>query len=526
MDIMLSKGFRPTLIAVAVLASAANAGDLQITPSVSVDGTYSDNVELTANGKQSSYVNQVSAILDSQFTSRIAELNFNGSSTYASYTHNHDLDDSFRTLEADGRLFLWPDGLALTANANIRNGARNGARNSLADIVSGDTIEIRNFQSGLSYNVENLKYQLNLTSNISRQTSEDNIGDNNRIETTLTSQSTNSSQAIFWRINATYSDQENNEITGRQHIVDAIVGWRTPSKINPFIRFYNEDVSGNISQPQQNSGDATGVGISTKLSSHLLVSASYNFVVDDEENDDYVAATIEWEPSARTSLRAEYSKRFFGDTYLLDFTHRTKRLTNSVSYNESLRAFDRNTFQRVLVGNFFCPLDFETTSNSLTDCFQSQGATITPTDAQLVQVFEQQLIEGNEFSLNKELSWQSQLSLARTNFDLRFSHNRRESLTTNIEDNRFDATFEITRTISGKSTASLTYNFNHTQLDKNQIRSLGQDDYYRTLSISYNRRLARTLNSVISLQMVDRNSSDQLLTYEETRAVITLTKDF
>lgn len=525
MDMTLNNKYCLRALLLFGVSNLSYAGDWQVQPSVSLNETYSDNVELTRLNQQSSYVTQVTAQVDTEFTARLAELNLNATSTYASYSHNHDLDDSYRTLATDGRLYLWADGLALTGNATIRNQTRNAANNSLADLVSADTVEVRNFQTGLAYNIDNLNYALDASVNFSRQSSEDNIGDNNQAETLISSRSKASLNDIFWRFDARYTDQENDLVTGRNHIIDAIAGVKTPYKINPFVRIYNEKFSGNISRPEQTSGDAIGIGFNALLSSHLILNTSYNFA-SDEDSDNYVAATIQWEPSARTSVTARYNRRFFGDSYNLNVAHRTKRLTNSIVYDETLRAFDRNSFRRVLVGNFLCPQSFDPVNSSFAECFQQQGEAIAPQNTRIVQLFEQQLVEGSEFSLNKELRWQSQLNLARTTFSLNVNHNRRESLTTNVRDNRFDTVFAINRKISGKSSATISYNFNHTQLDKDQVLSLGQDDYYRTVSLSYNRKLARTLNSVMSLQMVDRNSSDQLRTYEETRAIITLTKDF
>ena len=525
MDMTLNNKYCLRALLLFSVSNLSYAGDWQIQPSVSVNETYSDNVELTRAREQSSYVSQITAEVDTAYTARLAELNFNATSTYASYSHNHDLDDSYRTLTTDGRLYLWTDGLAVTGSATVRNQSRNAANNSLADLVSADTIEVRNFQTGLSYNIDNLNYSLNSSVNFARQSSEDNIGDNNQIEALLTSSSKASLSNTFWLINARYTDQENNSVTGRNHIIDAIAGIKTPYKVNPFIRVYNEKFSGSISRPEQASGDAIGIGFNTLLSSHLALNTSYNFASDDD-SDNYVAATLQWEPSARTSVIARYNRRFFGDSYSLNLSHRTKRLTNAIVYNETLRAFDRNSFRQVLIGNFLCPQSFDPANSSFDECFQQQGNTITPQNVSIIQLFEQQLVEGSEFSLNKELDWQSQLELARTTFALNINHGRRESLTTNVLDNRFNVLFSVNRRISGKSSATVSYNFNHTQLDKDQVLSLGQQDYYRTVSLSYNRRLATTLSSVFSLQVVDRNSSDQLRTYEETRAIITLTKDF
>ena len=75
---------------------------------------------------------------------------------------------------------------------------------------------------------------------------------------------------------------------------------------------------------------------------------SYNYVAEDNTtSDDYVAAAIEWIPSARTSLAAGYSQRFFGKSYNLDLQHSSRRFSNTITYDETLEAFDRNNYQQV-----------------------------------------------------------------------------------------------------------------------------------------------------------------------------------
>jgi uncharacterized protein (PEP-CTERM system associated) len=45
---------------------------------------------------------------------------------------------------------------------------------------------------------------------------------------------------------------------------------------------------------------------------------------------------FEWAPTSRTSLTALAGQRFYGDTYLLDFRHRTRLTAWSLSYNEDI----------------------------------------------------------------------------------------------------------------------------------------------------------------------------------------------
>jgi len=47
-------------------------------------------------------------------------------------------------------------------------------------------------------------------------------------------------------------------------------------------------------------------------------------------------AGVEWTPTPRTSLTALAGRRFYGDTYLLDFRHRTRLTAWSAGYNEEI----------------------------------------------------------------------------------------------------------------------------------------------------------------------------------------------
>ncbi len=502
-----------------------HAGEWRFDPSITLDGTYTDNVTLTKNNKIGSFVSQTALGLTSEFKSRIVEFSFDGSNTYVTYSNDHNLDDYFTKLNTDLRYNLWTNGPAFVTSANIDNRSRNGANNSLADLVSADTVEVRNYQAGFEYQINNSDFTIDSLISYQIREADDNIGNSTGYAAMFNGNNGLSARYWLWQINSEYSERKNNSLTGQIYRVEALTGIITSLGFSPFIRLFDENSTGSISGNRNTSYASWGPGFRWRTSSHFYIDLSYNYVDDKTKSDNYVAAQISWQPSARTSLEASYSKRFFGDSYALDFTHKLRRLTNSISYTEKVEAFDRNSYQQVILGNFWCPINANLT-NDISACFLGSGDNIDFNNYQLVTLSDQELIEGNEFSLNKILRWQSELKLARTTFSFIARNFKRESLTTDRIEKNLTSTFSISRRISGKSDLKIALNFTRRSFDSNNIATNGQKDYYRTISSTYTRKLASSLSSNFSLRYLDRNSTIAFRTYTEARIVFNLKKEF
>jgi len=500
------------------------AGEWFFTPNITTDETYSNNVGLDRNNKISSYVNQLALGLNTEFKSRLTKFSFKSSTTYVSYSHDHNLDDYFNNLAAKLRYNLGTNGPVFTANASISNQSRNSAVNSLADLVSGDTVEIKTYQSGIEYNIDNSDFIIESLFEYEWREAEDNIGTSNGYNAIFNTQNGNTARHFLWQWRSNYRQRENHNLTGNIYRVEAITGIITRFHFNPFIRFFDEDTSGSIAGNNNTNSTSWGPGFRWQISSHFYLDLSYNYVSDKTQSDNYIATEINWQPSARTSLVANYSKRFFGESYGLNFSHKLRRLTNTISYVEKVEAFDRNSYQQISLGDFWCPIGANI-SDDLSHCFVNNNDIIDFTTYQLVTLFDQQLIESNEFSLNKRLKWLSTLQLARTTFTLNIFHYNRESLTTGRIEKTNTASFIALRHISPKSDLDISFNFNHRQFNS-QNQSLGQEDYYRTVSSTYTRKLARTLSTNISLKYLNRTSTLASRTYTEARASINIKKEF
>lgn len=480
-----------TLLIWGLMPPSSFAGDWQFKPNLNLDETYTDNVDLTSRGSTSSYVTQSIAGLEAEYTSNLTEIQFSGTQIYALYSHNSELNDDFRTLNADGQYSFWRGGPIFTASASVDNISQDNSRNSLADLVSGGTVEQKNYSTGLLYNFGNSSYSVTSSVNYNISRTEDNIGDNNGVTAQFGSKNGNNARSLYWQLDADYTKRKQNNTNndGNNHSVEALIGAITPWDLNPFIRYYDENVQGTGVNTNLNTTSSWGPGIRWLATPHIIIDLSYNFVADNTVSDDYLDTSIEWEPSARTSLTIGYSQRFFGDSYNLAFKHKTKRLTNSITYDESLSVFDRNSYQEAAP-----------------------------------DVLE--LIESDEFSLNKRLAWSSQLQLSRTSFNVSASTNERKSLATNVVDDTLDASISVTRTISPKSSLSLSAAFNYKTYDKDNPLGSRQEDYYRTISTNFTRNLASSLSCNFTVKHVNRDSTIDQFSYNELRATINITKEF
>jgi len=510
-----------------ILSNSVLAGEWRFEPRLGLTETYTNNIELTQLDKQSSLVSQFIIGADANFTSKKLQFSFTGTETLAGYSHDSKLNDDYQTLQADASYSLWQDKLQVIGSSSITNVSKNEAGNSLGDLITADTVQQRNLAGGLQYNSENSDYSLSSSFIASSIDTEDNIGESHGYTVLINSKNGNAARYIFWDIDGSFANRESGGFSGttggftsENYQFEVKVGAITPYKLNPFMRLYNERVTGTLAGSNPEAIPSWGPGLRYQAAKHFIIDLSYNNVINDS-HDHYVGADIDWQLSARTSLKAGYSNRFFGDSYKLDFSHKTKRLTNSISYHDTIEVFDRNNYQQVN-GEVWCPNN----ATDINDCLPLGETPNDTTDYNNVPVSSLELVENNEFSLNKRLSWKSELALARTTFILDLSNRERESLSTGMIDDYLNARFTMTRRMSSRSDVTVYVSYNKNVFDKENPEGPRQEDIYKTLSATYNKNLASSLKAFVTLQYLDRQSNFERYTYKEARASINLTKDF
>ena len=527
MDTALNKKVLAVAI-IAILSANTLAGEWQFKPQLIIDETYSDNVNLAFNDNISSLVSQTGIELNTLFSSKKLEFTFNSKSVYAMYSHDHDTDDDFHTLDSTFRLKLAPNGLALTGSAAISNQSRDTFRNALADIVSGDTIRVENYSIGLDYSINNRAYIINSGIQYFTTKSQDGIGEREGYSVNFQSSNGSSARNIYWDASVDFSDYTNQGRSGDQFQGEMKLGLITHYKFTPFLRYYDETNEGNLNNNDSSlESDSYGVGLRWLINPKLLLDLSYNtptgtqLDLDGNEQGNYAAATIQWEPSQRTELNIDYGQRFYGDSYGLDLSHKNKRLTNTITYVENIEAFTRNNFENVSLGSFLCPQGNIIDTSA---CFISNTGNINLDDFQLITLNDFRLVEDLDRSLKKELTWLSTLELARTTFNVSLSSSTRENLDTRVQDKNQRASFSIKRKISGKSTLQLNFSYtdNHLSLEQDSERQ----DRYRRYNLEYDKSLNSKLTVKLGLSHLNRSSTTQSLNYEEDRIYLNFSKGF
>ncbi|NQZ87225.1 MAG: TIGR03016 family PEP-CTERM system-associated outer membrane protein [Colwellia sp.] len=512
----------------AIFSAYTSAGEWGFTPQLIIDETYSDNVTLAIDDKTSSLVSQVGLELSTIFSSNKLEFSLNSSSVYAMYSHDHNTDDDFHTLNSTFRLKLAPNGLALTGSAAISNQSKNSATNALADIVSGDTTRIETYNTGIEYIIDNSDFRIN--SQIQYQTiqSQDGIGEREGYNAIFRSINGSSARHIYWDVSAGLADYTNQGRDGQLFKGEVKIGLITDYKVTPFLRYYDETNEGDlIDNSSSVETDSYGGGLRLLISSRLLLDLSYNtpigsqLDIDGQQQEDYTAATIQWEPSQRTLLKIDYGHRFYGESYGLDFTHKNKRLTNSITYIEAVSAFTRNNYESVELGSFWCPQGDITDTST---CFLNNNENINFDGYQLINLNDFILQEDLDLSLNKELKWSSKLQLSRTTFDFTLSSSVRENLNTRTEDENQNASFSIKRKISGNSNLQLNLEYTNDHRSLKQLNE--QQDRYRRYSLEYDKSLNSEFTIKLGLSHLNRYSTKRSFNYDEDRIYLKFSKGF
>ncbi|GAA5135460.1 TIGR03016 family PEP-CTERM system-associated outer membrane protein [Thalassotalea piscium] len=510
-----------------LLPQISTAGEWEFSPELFVDEIYTDNVKLTKSNEINSLVSQVGLALNTNYKAQYLAFDLSSTSTYAMYSHDHDIDDDFHTLNSQLSYMLWPNGITFTASAAISNQSRNSARNGLADIVSGNTVQIENYSSGLAYNVVNSDFTINSSVQYQITESEDNIGDREGVVASLSSNNGKSARHVFWEVSGSYQDLENNNRESTLYRSEIKLGWISGVGFNPFIRYYDEDNEGAIQGQRSLESNSVGLGVRWLVTPRLFVDLSYNkpigdkLTIDGEVQDNYLDYSIGWQPTQRTKLSASYSQRFYGDSYQLSLTHENKRLTNTISYNEAVQTFTRNNFEAVLQGVYLCPSNVV---DDLANCYLSNDQIVDVTDIFTVPVYDFELVEDYGLSLNKSLNWTSTLALPRTTFTLGINGFEQENLESKLVNTNKAASFSFSRELSPKSTLKLLLSYREQEFDSNTTED--RFNRYRQASINYDRKLNNSLTSTFSISSLNRESELLYLNYDENRISFKVTKGF
>ncbi|SET37333.1 TIGR03016 family PEP-CTERM system-associated outer membrane protein [Thalassotalea agarivorans] len=511
------------IIIISSVFSCSTLGqEWRFTPGVTLDETWTDNVELTRYNRTQSLVGQYGVTLQETYQSQDIEFNFNSHSIYATYSHDSDLNDDYHTGNVDGSILLWPQGIRLFGDASVSFQSRNQFRNALADLVSGDLVQRVSYSGGASYDIFNRHTETTLSAIYSNTEYEDDIGNSERVQVDLSTQNGSGARMLFWQVNGSFNTQQDGDRDGEYYVVEAKVGLITNIDLVPFVRYFDEDSKGNINNGLALGSQAAGAGLRWLVTPRWYIDASYNTPLnaDDPQQDDFWDISTAWQPTRRTEMEASYSQRFYGKAYGLSIRHRNKRLTNSISYTEQIEAFTRDNYVVTASGFYWCPQD----TVEPADCYLQEDETINPENYTLTQLNNYEPVVDYQYSLNRRLTATSELALRRTRITLTAQANDREALASGQEDVYGSISLSISRDLSEDTRIRLTGSANLQYLAY-QTESETSNRYFRS-ELAYEKDLAEELNITIGANHLNRLSTDELYIYQENRIFFRLNKEF
>ncbi|WP_394171918.1 TIGR03016 family PEP-CTERM system-associated outer membrane protein [Thalassotalea litorea] len=516
-----------------VLTFSSYAEPWIITPRVSVEEVVTDNVELSPDDETISFVTLISPGINAQYVSGGAIANVDYEFIQVLYSHDLGARDNFNQMEAFGRIELLPEGLAAFASYSIDNVAENSARNALADLVAGNTVQFQRFRAGLEYSVTSSSVITSAQLAYLYDTAQDAIGDREGYSGFFNTQSGSAARNVFWDASGQILDTSNNRRSGQYWNADIVIGWITPFKLNPFVRFYDEDTDGNLLDTQIQGTSSIGVGVRWKVTNSLDIDVAWNQVDEDSAEipeqdfldppEDYVSGSINWQPSARTQLKAKYFQRFYGDAYQASFRHRMRKLSTTLSYNEAVELFDRYNFvdQELEVWCLgLTPDDFSSCIVGPDESFDLTGYTFVGFASDVG------LRQSETYSLNKTLNFSTTLSLKRTSYRIGLRKTKRTELEFGDDDNYNYINIGASREINRNVTLDASFTFFKNEFDRDFDEAEEQIDHYRIWSAEWVEDLNSSLTMTIYGQHLNRSSNRFLLNYNENRIGIKLVKEF
>ncbi|RKF14402.1 TIGR03016 family PEP-CTERM system-associated outer membrane protein [Alginatibacterium sediminis] len=333
------------LASLSSIVFGSSAAEVEFSPQVNAEAVYTDNALLDNDNKQGGEIGIISAGVLSSVTGNDGEATFNYLARQTYFSYDSSQNQLFHDLDFQFDKGLGNSGFRLDGDARIDVQPANIAENALTDLISGDLIQSSTYGLGLRYG-SNPGKLVEVSGGIeTRLTSfEDDRGNNDSQRLDLRLANGSAEKKYFWLIdgeaNRRESTNSGSDTYDAQYRLE--FGLQQINGFSPFLKYNGESATEDRSSSQRSAEfESWGPGLRYYYDQNTYLEMSYNFSLDRSVNDDYIGAAINLEPTARTRLFFEYSKRFFGDSYAFSFRHNIRRLTTEISYDEKPTSYDR-----------------------------------------------------------------------------------------------------------------------------------------------------------------------------------------
>lgn len=455
-------------------------------PHVGIDLLFTDNRDRSANNEKDGQVTTINLGAELEIIGSQNSFNMEYLGRQLIDHQDSSRNDFYNELELDNVFTLPDSGLEFGVHGSIDNLSDELDSDATTDIFSGSTIESKALSTDVTFTTsprKRLKFEAFTALELVRN--EDTIANNNNVETRFNITNGSAEKKYFGELDYSYeqtNDAEKN--SSDKNVIEELYaefGFQPKDHWSPLIRYSNEDLNTNSTQSAES--NYFGAGTRYFFDKNSYVELTYNIPSDHNSNDDYVGGAVNLEPSNRTKVYFEYSRRFFGDAYELELSHRSRRWKNAISYTEEPTSFNR----RLLVsGN-----------------------------------------ETNELSLLKELEWTSTLDLKRGDLEVTVRSQNNKNVIENSTNTEFESmgtTLEWKHRLARSLT--LTSSFDFDKYDFGQGINQGKTDYYRVFESTLEQTFNNKISANYGVEFSNRDSSEAVDNYEELRFSINFNKYF
>ncbi len=455
-----------------LLPTTGNAGDWKFTPTISVSERYSDNVSLSTNNPESSFLTEITPGFNLRSQGGKGSLSVDYGLQALLYTHDSGANGFNNRLAAKMHTELLDDSFLLDASANIsqQSTSLTGATGTENYNTTGNRSETRSASLTPSWRTRfgntaqfETRWQLTYTDS-----------DNGTLSGTTgnsLSLSLNSGSAfnrIPWGLSYRLQNSDGNASADRNSSLSGSLGYIFSPKTRLTLSLGKDSNNGTTSGFNNASGIFWNLGFS-------------------------------WVPSTRTNLEVTTGHRYSGNSYGLNFTHRTRKTTWSLKYSEDIT----QTFGQVNgEDTYLCQgLQMKVPAGT------SPDPALCPAPFLINRFYSAtQLV--NDTTLNKAWVGSATYQTGKSTYSLSLNKSRRELLTSGTRDDSSSLGGSWTLQLGPRMTSSLSLTASHAETTVSQ-----SDDW--TLAWVLSRQLSRQTTGSLDVRRVERDSGSTSGAYKE-----------
>ena len=461
------------------------AAEVTIESSLVAGAIYSDNVNHSQSEEVSTVITSLSAAVKANVKGNDGNLSLNYIGTQALYSHDSSRNTLFHNLSLKADKKLNQTGFSAMTQALISHRPKSARRDANDDPLVGDTITQRELVAGMSYdNSERGFIGVSARAKARLNDLSDDVGNSLQYTGALRLENGTRVKSYFWvaDYNVTQTESRSNDRVNESHKLDGELGLAEWSGFVPFVNYYGE-------QYRQQGGDVddksdelvrVGPGVRYFFDQKSYAEVTYNFIAKGNQ-DNYLGSVVNLQPSRRTKINFEYSRRFFGESYAFSLSHKNKRWTNVINYTEEPESFNR---------------DFYDDNNLIED-----------------------------FALRRSLNWTTTRAMRRGSFSFKLLGEQNErtessqgfSQDSNKKSSSISYSHKLTRDLT-LSTSLAYQQFLFDQPDGSE----SQTDHYSNINFELRQSIKNELMIRVGTRISTRTSTNDSYGYDENRLFFTI----